>query len=328
MRFADVVGHERVKKVLCRALEKGKVPHAYLFSGPEGVGKRTMALAFLSYLNCKNRQEGDSCGGCSTCRAIDAGRFVDLHQTTVERGQIRIDEVRSILSRLYMEPAIGPWKCVLIDDAHLLNLPAANAALKTLEEPPPRTLFILISPSPDLLPPTVLSRCFHIAFGPLSAQEVIAVLRRLLPERAEEEVTTAAVLAQGSPGKAKLFVEHPVLRERRSFLEAFMALASQSLDHRLNFSEGVSAAKDDSPLYLTLIASLLGDILLLAAGLGEENLSNPDLACQMRAFLERTGVDRVLSLVDTFKEWDEVRFFQPSVRAFLDRMVLSLGPRI
>lgn len=321
MRFADIVGHEHVKEVLRRAADRDRVPHAYLFHGPEGVGKATMALAFLSYLDCPDRRDGDSCGKCPTCRAIENRTFVDLHVATIDRNQIKIDEMRALMGRLYFEALVGPWKCLLVDEAHLLNLPAANAALKTLEEPPSRSLFILVTPNPDLLPQTVVSRCFQVPFGPLPTDEVVRFLRRRHPD---QDVLDAAALSRGSPGRALGLLEHPILRERRAFLEAFLALAGQGPGERLAFSEGIAADRNDVATYVALLGSILSDLLLVAAGQPPEALANADLAPALRAFLDQVGVDRVLAVVETYRQWDEDRMYQPYARAALDRLVLSL----
>lgn len=324
MRFADIAGHDHVKEVLRRAVDRDRVPHAYLFHGPDGVGKATMALALLSYLDCPNRRDGDSCGECATCRAIQDRTFVDLHVAAVDRHQIKIDEMRSLMGRLYFEAMVGPWKCLLVDDAHLLNLPAANAALKTLEEPPSRSLFILVTPTPDVLPQTVVSRCFQVPFGPLPADEVVRFLLRRRPDRPEDEARDAAVLSRGSPGRALALLEHPVLRERRAFLDAFLALPDQGAGERLAFSEGIAADRNDVPTYMALLGSLLSDLLLVAADLPPQALANADLAPRMRAFLDRVGPDRLMAVVEAYRRWDEDRVYQPFARAALDRMVLSL----
>lgn len=324
MRFADIVGHDHVKEVLRRAADRDKVPHAYLFHGPDGVGKRSMAKALLAYLDCQDRRNEDSCGVCPTCRAIHDGTFVDLHVATIDRNQIKIDQVRSLLPRLYFPAMVGPFKCLLVDEAHLLNLPAANAALKTLEEPPSRSLFILVTASPDLLPETVVSRCFQVPFGPLSTDQVARFLARQRPDLPEERIRGAAALSCGSPGRALALLDHPVLRERRAFVEAFLALADQSFGQRLAFSEGLVANRDDLPTYTTILASILSDLLLLAAHQPEETLANADLAAPMRSFLERVGVDRVLEMVEAFCRFDEDRAYQPHARAALDRVTLSL----
>lgn len=321
MRFADILGHEHVKEVLRRAADRDKVPHAYLFHGPEGVGKRTMALAFLSYLNCQGRGEGDSCGQCRTCLAIADQTFVDLHVAAVERNQIKIDEMRALMERLYFEALVGPWKCILVDEAHLLSLPAANAALKTLEEPPSHSLFILVTPTPDLLPETVISRCFQVPFGPIPTEDVVRFLRQRKPDRPEAQ--DAAVLSRGSPGRALALLDHPVLSERQAFLEAFLALPEQGTAMRLAFCEAVTRSKDDVFAYVTLLGTLLSDLLLLAADQPARAIANADLLPRMRTFLDLVGTDGLLAAVEAYRRWDEDRIYQPHSRAALDRLVMS-----
>ena len=324
MRFADIVGHEPVAEMLRRAVTRNRIPHAILFHGPDGVGKRSMALAFFSYLVCEERGPDDACGVCRACRMVADGAFPDLHVAAVDRAQIKIDEMRALMSRLYLQPMMGPWKCVLLDEAHLLNLPAANAALKTLEEPPSRTLFILITPTPDLLPQTIVSRCFQVPFGPLPASVVADFLRRRRPDLPEAGVLDAAAQSRGSIGLALQLLENPALQERKEFLLAFLALPAQGPAERLRFSEGVAANREEAPAWMSLLGILLSDLLLAASGQPSSALANADLWPQIQAFVDQVGVDRLLAVVDAYREWDRDRRYYPSTRTALDRIVLAI----
>lgn len=322
MRFADIVGNAHVKEVLRRAADRGRVPHAWLFSGPEGIGKRTMALAFLSYLVCRDRDGGDACGQCRPCRQVADGVFPDLSVLSPEKGYLKIDAVREAMPRLFFPPLVGPWKCLLVDDAHTLTLEAANAALKTLEEPPPNVVFVLVTPSPDLLPRTVVSRCFHLPFGPASAQEVL----RFLMDRGREgdDAVAAAALSRGSPGRALQFLDSPVLAERREFLTTFLAMAEAGADQRLQMADGVGANREDAGELMLLVESLARDVLRASAGLADAALSNRDLVPEIRAFAERLGPDRAARMADAWLDWDQARRYTPGVRYALDRLLQAL----
>jgi DNA polymerase-3 subunit delta' len=322
VRFADVAGHEAVKELLVRAADRERVPHACLFHGPEGVGKRTTALAFLSYLVCRDRAGGDSCGRCVPCRQVSDGAFVDLAVIVPEKGYVKIDAVRDAMPRLYYQPLVGPWKCLLIDDAHAMTLEAANAALKTLEEPPSSTLFVLVTPTPDVLPRTVLSRCFAVPFGPVPAADTV---RLLVGRGVEEEAARAAVArARGSPGRAIRLLDSPVLAEREAFVKGFLALAGASAEERMRFADGVASSKDDAEDLMDLLESVVQDVLLAAAGAPDAGLRNPDLAEPIRGFAGRVGPDRAVRLADVLLEWDANRRYSPAIRVAVDRLVLEL----
>lgn len=323
MRFADIIGHEAVKDILRRAADRDRVPHAYLFHGPEGVGKRSLALALYAYLVCSDPADGDACGVCTACRQVDEGTFVDLHRPPPDKGVLKIGAMRDVMSRLFFEPMVGPWKFLLVDDAHILTHEAANAALKTLEEPPPRTLFVLVTSTPDILPRTVLSRCFQVPFGPLGTQDVVGLLQDrhgLEPDRARD----AAVLSRGSVGRALQLAEGEALGERVDFIQGFLALAGTGPDPRLAFSEGVASSREESDIYMDLIESVLSDLLLAWAGLPDNAFTNADLAVPLRAFATRVGVERLQEMVRAYHEWDATRRYRPFTRAAVDRIVLAL----
>lgn len=322
MRFADVAGHDTVKTLLVRAADRGRVPHAWLFHGPEGVGKRTTALAFLSYLVCRRPSGGDSCGECVPCRQVSDGSFVDLATLQPDKGYIKIDAIRDAMPRLLYPPLVGPWKCLIVDDAHTMTLEAANAALKSLEEPPSGTLFVLVTPAPDVLPRTVLSRCLAVPFGPVQVPEIVRLLlSRGVPE---EAARAAAARSRGSPGRAAHLADSPVLEERRDFVSSFLALAGAGTLARMQFADGVASSRDDAEDLMEVLESVVQDVLLAASGVSDEALRNPDLAGPIRAFADKVGIDRALRMAASLIEWDAGRRYSPSVRVAVDRLVMEI----
>lgn len=324
VRFADVVGNGHVKEVLRRAADRDRVPHAWMFTGPDGVGKRTMALAFLSYLVCRDRRDGDSCGQCRPCRLVADGVFADLQVLVPDKGYIKFDPLREAMPRLFYPPLTGPWKCLLVDDAHTLTPEAANAALKTLEEPPAMVMFVLITPSPDLLPRTVLSRCFEVPFGPVPTDDVVAFLASR--GRTGPDAVSAAALSRGSPGRALQFLDSPVLAERTGFLTCFLDLAEGDADPRLRFADDVGSSKEEASDRMLLVESLARDVLRASSGLPDDTLSNRDLAPSIRAFAERVGPDRAVDMATAWLDWDATRRYVPNVRATMDRLLQALPP--
>jgi DNA polymerase-3 subunit delta' len=321
MRFADVVGHAHVKDLLLRAGRRGRVPHAYLFHGPEGVGKRAMAMAFLSWLVCRDRQGDDACGECVACRQVAAGTHVDLAVLEPEKGYIKIERWREAVPRLLFEPVAGPWKCLVVDDAHAMTLETANAALKTLEEPPSATLFFLVTSAPDTLPRTVASRCFPVPFGPVPAPDVAALLGRR--GKAPEEAVAAAARSRGSPGRALRLCESEVLSERVEFIRSLLDAASSGPGDRLRFGDDATREREDVEEHMELVETVVRDVLLAAAGAPDDALCNADLAGPIRAFAESAGPDRALAMVDAWLDWDLARRYAPAARLAVDRLMLS-----
>ncbi|MDR9392610.1 MAG: DNA polymerase III subunit gamma/tau, partial [Trueperaceae bacterium] len=177
--FDEVVGQDHVKEVLAAALAKGRTGHAYLFSGPRGVGKTTSARLLAMALNCERRDEGAApCGTCDACTRIRSGRHADVVELDAASHN-SVDDVRELRERVRLASMEGGTRVWILDEAHMLSGAAANALLKTLEEPPPGLVFVLATTEPERLPATVLSRCQHFRFRRLSDAEIAGKIRGL-----------------------------------------------------------------------------------------------------------------------------------------------------
>src|SRR4051794_8192070 len=181
MPFRAITGHRPLLQLLARATSRHTLPPTLLFSGPDGVGKRSTAIALAQALNCERPVpfgEGtDACGECRSCTRIARGVHADvLVLEPGDSGAIKLDQVRDAIERTAYRPFEGRRRVVAIDGADALNVEAQNALLKTLEEPPPASMFVLITDRPDVLLPTVRSRCQRLRFGPLAPADVAGVL--------------------------------------------------------------------------------------------------------------------------------------------------------
>ena len=201
-RFATIRGHQRECEFLKSAVRRERLPHALLFSGPDGIGKRSVAAALAAWLQCEAGGD-DACGDCAACRQAGAGTHPDVQLVAVAPGkkEIGIDRMREIKKFMQLRPLRGKAKIAIIDDAHALTAAAQNAVLKTLEEPPDRSFLILIANNPDGLLPTVRSRCQRVQFVPLPSDtvaEILVTAHGIEPRVARD----LAGLAEGSPGRA------------------------------------------------------------------------------------------------------------------------------
>jgi DNA polymerase-3 subunit delta' len=215
MKLAEVIGHERAIGRLRRALASERLPHTYLFAGPEGVGKYTTACALAARLLCDAPADDDACGACGGCLAASRETHPDL--AVVRRidgaAEIKIDQVRELQRRIRLCPVRGQRKVVILDDAHRINLAAQNALLKTFEEPPGSVLLILVASNAAALLPTVLSRCQRMNFFPLADD----VVERLLVEHGDlsaAEARDVAAYADGSIGQGLLMKTDLIARAR------------------------------------------------------------------------------------------------------------------
>jgi DNA polymerase-3 subunit delta' len=231
--WADLVGQDDVVGELRAAAEAaagiaagrpataGTMTHAWLFTGPAGSGRSVAARALAAALQCENEPAG--CGACSACRTVRARSHPDVHSVVPEGLSISVAEMRAVVARSARRPALGRWQVVLIEDADRLTEQAANALLKAVEEPPPRTVFLLCVPSlhPDDVPPTIRSRCRLVTLRTPSADAVARML-----EANGIDISTArwaAAAAQGHVGRARRLASDSAAREHRATVLAIPA---------------------------------------------------------------------------------------------------------
>ncbi len=176
--FADVVGQEHVVRTLSNAIERDRVHHAYLFVGSRGTGKTSMAKILAKSLNCVNGPTLTPCGECESCVAIAAGGSMDVIEMDAASNR-SVDDIRELRERVGYAPAAGRWKVYILDEAHMLTKEAWNAFLKTLEEPPPNTVFILATTEAHKVMPTIADRCQRFDFQRPSIEQLTEVLTRV-----------------------------------------------------------------------------------------------------------------------------------------------------
>jgi DNA polymerase-3 subunit delta' len=315
MPFRDVFGHRRLIDLLARSVERGTLPPSIIFAGPAGIGKRRVALAAAQALNClspvtlDDRQSiADACGVCAACRRIARGVHPDvLVVEPGDTGNIKIEQVREIVDRAAYRPFEGRRRVVIVDDADALMPAAQNALLKTLEEPPPSSVFVLVTARPDTLLPTVQSRCPRLRFRPLGEDDVAAALVALGRDAAEARALAAT--ANGSIGQA-LEASAGDLVEARDVAVRVLAHACGVADPRrrvegakdLLVGTGGGGAADRQQLsaHLRAMASVLRDVELLSTGADVRAMAHPDVRPaleRLAAFGGDRGV-RAFSAVD------------------------------
>src|SRR5713226_9674516 len=285
--WADIAGQDRAVRLLRGALLRGQAHHAYLLAGPAGVGKELLARVFALAANCEAEPpEARPCGVCSNCKAIARGNFPDVmwlmsQRELIARGllsradlenapskEIRVDEVRALAKRLSLTALRGRRKIALVLPADAMNERAQNTLLKTLEEPPQATTFLMVSENPDALLPTIRSRCARVQLGPVP--EELIVQRLLRDGIAESEARERAARAQGSFSRA--LAEQG---ERRPLLEE-VERALQAPDERDALDLAERHGERDHALDAAIaVQAWLRDLLLAQTGA-------PDQALELR----------------------------------------------
>ena len=290
MPFRSIAGHRRLVTLLSGAIARNTLPPAMLFAGPAGIGKRRVALALASAINCLEpvstaTMPRDACGQCASCRRIARGVHPDVIVIEPgDSGTIKIDDVRDVIKRAGYRPFEARRRVVVIDEADALVQPAQNALLKTLEEPPSASVFVLISSMPDMLLPTVVSRTPRLRFGTLSASDIADVLVR---EHHYDvaDARAAAADAEGSVARA-LSMESAAVVEARATAQRLLQQAARVSDpvRRLDLVKDLTgkkttpaAEREQLSACLRVMGSLLRDIGVLAQHGDAEMLANVDL---------------------------------------------------
>ena len=202
MSLNNLVGNPLIKEWLQKAIRSQRVPGALIFTGQSGVGKQRFALEFAKSLNCNYLDKDfNSCDSCSFCQRIDVNQFPDTKIITPDGQFIKVDQIRNIVNEVYYRPFEGKYRVYIIEMAERLREQAANALLKTLEEPPETSIIILLTSSLDSLLPTIRSRTIKLQFAPLSEEALSNYLNTNYP-RPELEQKLLVKLAQGSIGRA------------------------------------------------------------------------------------------------------------------------------
>jgi DNA polymerase-3 subunit delta' len=268
MGFGDLAISAKVRQVLLQTVRQQRLPPAYLFVGPAGIGKRSTAFALAKALNC-TAQNGDACEQCTICLRIERHLHPDIHLVEPQGQVIKIDQVRQLREVLALQAYEGRVKVAILDDAGKLTVEAGNALLKILEEPPVQTLFVLICQHLGSLPATVISRAQVLRFGLLAYDQIVALLRQ--HGREADAAERATYLSGGRPGAA-LALDLPAVLERRAeAIQLWAQARSGDAAAVLVSAEQWAKRKGDLDSLFEMLLSLVRDVAVFRAG-GEDTL--------------------------------------------------------
>jgi DNA polymerase-3 subunit delta' len=332
---ALLFGHEAAETALLDAVDGGRLPHAWLFCGPRGVGKATLAFRFARFLLAGAPVAAAGLFGPATrslaiepshpvFRRVASGGHADLQ--VIERGldprrkklrsEIVVDDTRSIAAFLHLTPADGQWRVVIVDEADLMNRNAANALLKILEEPPKRAILMLLSDNPGRLLPTIRSRCRMLALKPLASSLVAEALKRYRPDLSAIDAALLVQLADGSIGRALELASGGGLALYRGILETLAAAGDGEALHAFADRLARSGAEETYRLFIELLPAALARLVAIAARGGGATAGLPQEDAALRR-LAGGGLDQWVEvwekLTNLFAQADSVNLDRKQV---------------
>jgi DNA polymerase III subunit delta' len=289
------LGHDRILSLLRQTVIEARPAHAYLFSGPEGIGKKLVAVRFAAMLNCPQLAD-DPSASCPVCRRISQEKHPDFIIEKRLRNMIRIDRVRFIQGFFQFAPVEGFFRVAIIDDAHTMNRAAQNALLKTLEEPPAGRVLILVTSKPFLLLPTVRSRCRRIRFSPIRNDVMLEILIEQGLNR--ENVPLISAICRGSVGRALQISASRFLDLRHQVIELLADYQSIGIRGNLELSTEISKDRDVALDAIEIALSWVRDLLVVKKGSSRSEIINLDLLDRIVFSAEHLSTEQLFSVYD------------------------------
>ena len=292
--FNRIIGQEKAKDLLLRAVAGEKMSHAYLFRGQAGVGKKMTARAFAAYINCSASSAAGACGVCPSCLKFRADSHPDLLVIEPEGAAIKINQIRALKKSLSFPSFEAKYRVVLLTDVQTMRREAANSLLKTLEEPPEDTVLILTGDEAGNILSTIISRCQIIPFHSLPYEQVALALLKD-SDMSEENAATLAAIAEGSLGRARILNEKKLLLLRREIIEKLMAFQPdqpEAVETVFALAATAAKRKEDLVELFDLLAAWFRDLMFIVSGI-QNKIINHDLMQSLRNATRRWDLEQL-----------------------------------
>lgn len=322
----DILGHEWAVDLLKEHVAQKRLRHAYLITGPQGVGRRTLALRLAQAVNClEPPSPGEPCLACRSCRQIENMQHPDLSVVQADQvgGVLKVDQVRELQRSLSLSPYEARYRVALLLRFEEANPNASNALLKTLEEPPDQVILVLTAESAEILPPTIVSRCEVLRLRPLPFEQVSQGLERrwgMPPNQSE----LLAHISAGRPGYALFLHQDPQYSSlRESWLNDLFQLIGMKRVGRFAYAEELAKDKERMREVLKVWISIWRDVLMLAAG-SVSPLANLDRLTEIQHLAEQFGLGEARDTISALKRTLELMDRNANTRLAAEVLMLAL----
>lgn len=323
MQFSAIKGQEQAIHILQRAIQTDHIAHAYLFTGPEGVGKKKTALAMAQYLNCAQKDAAtmQSCEQCPSCIQARTGSQPDIIVLEPDGNSIKIEQIRTLLNKISLRSYESIYKVIILNDAHLMTEQAANCLLKTLEEPTNNTIFLLITSQVQNLPITILSRCQQIQFQALSPSLIRELLQTLYPAQ-QSRIGLVSALSKGSMHTAEeLLANEELTTARQDFYQLLAKLNTMRPAQIISWCEQWDKNKKMVRTLLDLGELWYHDVLVTSMGGDNSLLVNQDYLSELST--QHIAVEHLLHILQYFRTGIGQLEYNASPRLVLEVILLK-----
>ncbi len=330
MLISEVFGHSRIKDILTGSAKCGRVGHAYIFEGPKGVGKLSMAKAFAMLLMCENPKSSNACGECRSCSQCMSQNHPDLqivtnqlYDPTKKTSDILVDTVRNMKKDIYIKPYIAERKVYIVPNADTMNNYAQNSLLKVLEEPPGYSTIILLAENSNSFLPTILSRAPILKFYPLKADEVREYFTTCDGKYSTDKIDVAARMCGGCIGRAKELLENQEADELRSTLiDNITGLMDSRRKGIYDFCLFLKQNKTEFQLLKDIMQSVFADVLYVKSTGDKDRLTNIDKKVKIQKLADYVGDKCPARLCEILFKYSD--YFERNISYGLIAQALSL----
>lgn len=327
MKISEIIGHsEKIEKMM-KAYESGRLAHAYIFHGPNGIGKRSAALAFIKYVFCEDsaykEAHRDPCSACASCRKVESSNHADLITIEPENSFIKIGMVRELTKKLRFGKYDALYRFVIIDDAECMNIESANALLKTLEEPAKDVVIILVTSKVKMLIPTIISRCQKVRFNPIAEENIKSALKAR-HGLSDEEAEVIAMFMQGSFSKIETSDISEMIELRHDLVRKIKDISLNNFSGIIGFSSDIG--REDKTLLvetIELIKTFYRDAVIIRNGV-DERLINIDIKREIEKIAFSMTLDELFEKINIMNHMQGLLMANVNKKLLIESMLIEL----